>query len=141
MTPEEMDRKIAEHVGTADRWLIVKRGYFYRPEAKGYTSSKSEAWKLPLAEAKKHERLIGEERVTLSRASIPAYSTDLNAMREAEQHLFTRYHDTKAVFIDRLCRILDPVSGYRKQGAIDIIDATAEQHARAFVETIGQLKP
>ena len=69
------------------------------------------------------------------------YSSDLQAMWQSEQRLFTRYHDAKDIFIDRLCRILDPVSGYRKQGAVDIIDATAEQHARAFVETIGQLKP
>lgn len=72
---------------------------------------------------------------------IQCYSVDLNAMREAEQHLFARYWDAKDIFIDRLCRIMDPVSGYRKQGAIDIIDATAEQHARAFVETIKNIKP
>ena len=72
---------------------------------------------------------------------IPCYSVDLNAMRKAEQHLFTRYHDAKDIFIDHLCRIIDPVSGYRKQCAIDIIDATAEQHARAFVETIKNIKP
>jgi len=37
--------------------------------------------------------------------------------------------------------IKDPVNGYRKQSTIDIIDATAEQHALAFVETIKQIKP
>ena len=71
----------------------------------------------------------------------PAYSADLNAMREAEQRLFTRHHYARDIFIDRLCRIMDPVNGYRKQSAIDIIDATAEQHARALVETIKQIKP
>lgn len=69
------------------------------------------------------------------------YSSDLQAMWQAEQHLFTRYWDARDIFIDRLCRIMDPVSGYRKQSAIDIIDATAEQHALAFVETIKQIKP
>lgn len=68
------------------------------------------------------------------------YTEDLQGMHGAEQTLFARYWDARDIFIDRLCRIMDPVSGYRKQGAIDIIDATAEQHARAFVETIGELK-
>ena len=69
------------------------------------------------------------------------YSSDLQAMWQAEQHLFTRYHDARDIFIDRLCRIMDPVNGYRKQEAVDIIDATAEQHAQAFVETIKHIKP
>lgn len=59
---------------------------------------------------------------------------------QAEQALFARHNDAKDIFIDRLCRIMDPVNGYRKQSAADIIDATAEQHARAFVETIGEIK-
>lgn len=124
MTPEQINRAIAEHLG----YRVVSSlewGLFWleTPEGKqnGYRQGVSEehAWAV----------------------CCPKYSTDLNAMREAEQTLFTRYHDTKAVFIDRLCRILDPVSGYRKQSAIDIIDATAEQHARAFVETIELSKP
>lgn len=69
------------------------------------------------------------------------YSLDLQAMWQAEQRLFTRYHYARDIFIDRLCRIINPVNGYRKQEAADIIDATAEQHARAFVETIKQIKP
>lgn len=72
---------------------------------------------------------------------LPRYSTDLNAMREAEQSLFTSYWNAKDIFIDRLCRIMDPVNGYRKQSAEDIIDATAAQHAQAFVETLKELKP
>jgi hypothetical protein len=69
------------------------------------------------------------------------YSLDLQAMWQAEQRLFTRRHDARDIFIDRLCRIMDPVNGYRKQSAADIIDSTAEQHARAFVETIKNIKP
>jgi len=87
MTNEEINRAVAEHVGTADQWLIVKRGYFYRPDAKGYTAHEPDAWKLPLAEAKKYEYLIGDEPVTLSRASIPNYAEDLNAMHDALQNL------------------------------------------------------
>lgn len=124
MKPEEMDRKIAEFLGyrvvSSFEWGLF---WLETPEGKqnGYRQGISEehAWAV----------------------CCPEYSADLNAMHHAEQWLFTRYHDAKEIFIDRLCRILDPASGYRKQSAIDIIDATAEQHALAFVETIGQFKP
>ena len=121
MTPEEMDMAIAKHIGwTAieDRsaGLMMPNGF----SILGYPPKGA---------------VIGKK------VPIPRCSEDLNAMHEAEQHLFTRYWDARDIFIDRLCRIMDPVSGYRKQGAIDIIDSTAEQHARAFVETIGQIKP
>lgn len=83
MSEDEINRAIAEHIGADDRWLIVKRGYFYRPNGHGYTSCECNAWVLPLVEAKKHEYLIGEEKVTLRKASIPNYSRDLNAMQSA----------------------------------------------------------
>lgn len=103
MTPEEMDRAIAEHVG-----------------ARLFTEDGGAFWHFLTSDG----RCFGRP------------TEDLNAMREAEQSMFSRHHETKDIFIDRLCRIMDPVNGYRKQSATDIIDATAEQHARAFVETI-----
>ena len=117
MTSEEMDRKIAEAVG-----------WNFDPEWAHKWGSRGKWCESPQ----------GEKMFVVS---IPNFSTDLNAMREAEQRLFSRHHDARDIFIDRLCRIMDPVNGYRKQSAADIIDATAEQHAMAFVETIKQIKP
>lgn len=116
MTNEEMDRKIAEAVG----WNL-------EPEL-------AHNWELrgKWCESLQKERIFA--------VSIPKFCTDLHAMHEAEQNLFARHHDARDIFIDRLCRIMDPVNGYRKQGAIDIIDATAEQHAQAFIETIQSIK-
>ena len=140
MTNEEINRAVAEHVGTADRWLIVKRGYFYRPEAKGYTSSESEAWKLPLVEAKRYEYLIGDEPVTLSRASIPNYAGDLNAMHEAEQQgLKTQEEKMECgmILLD-VCAPGEPVTVIY---AIAVIAcATAHQRAEAFLRTVGKWK-
>ncbi len=116
MTNEEMDKEIAEFCG----WKLEPL------DGRELNGIPVMVWRRP----------DGERGFP-----IPYYSTDLNAMREAEQILFTRYHDARDIFIDHLCRIVDPVNGYRKQSAIDIIDATAEQHARAFVETIKQIKP
>lgn len=116
MSNDEIDKAIAEFCG----WKLVDvPGYLFN-------GIQVQMWQDP----------NGKRGV-----AHPCYSTDLNAMREAEQHLFTRHHDARDIFIDRLCRIMDPVNGYRKQSAADIIDATAEQHARAFVETIKQIKP
>ena len=111
MTTDEMDRAIAEHLG----WELVPL------DGREINGIPVMVWKRP----------DGERGFP-----IPCYSSDLNAMREAEQSLFTSYHDAKDIFIDRLCRIMDPASGYRKQSAVDIIDATAGQRALAFVETI-----
>ena len=113
MTTEEIDRAIAEHLG----WELVPL------DGREFNEIPVMVWKDP----------DGERGFPC-----PCYSSDLDAMHEAEQALFTSYHDAKDIFIDRLCRILDPVSGYRKQSAADIIDATAEQHARAFVEAISK---
>jgi len=136
MKPEEMDKAIAEHVGTADRWLIVKRGYYYRPNGCGYTSHEHEAWILPLVEAKKHEYLIGEEPVTISRAPIPAYSTDLNAMHEAEMFLVNSDDGKDAgcaryLYSRALYGVVVPVSQQP-------VMATARQRAEAFLRTIGK---
>lgn len=133
-----MDRAIAEFCGW-DWWAVEKGGWWYRENGCGYTASLLEAGKYTKDAAEK--QLVRGEPMSIRRIPHPCYSTDLNAMHHAEQWLFLKYHDAKEIFIDRLCRILDPVSGYRKQGAIDIIDATAEQHAMAFVQTIGQFNP
>ena len=78
--------------------------------------------------------------VTSDRREFGRPTEDLNTMQYAEQWLFTRHHHARDIFIDRLCRIMDPENGYRKQSAWDIIDATAEQHAQAFIETIQSIK-
>jgi len=139
MTNEEINKAIAEHVGTADRWLIVKRGYFYRPEAKGYTSSESEAWKLPLVEAKRYEYLIGDEPVTLSRASIPNYAGDLNAMHEAEKTAFSS-SSAWAKFAFQLISVLNASGMSELDGMTCLLQATAHQRAEALLRTIGKWK-
>lgn len=36
MKPEEQRIAIAEACGIADRWHLMKRGFYYRPDAHGY---------------------------------------------------------------------------------------------------------
>lgn len=116
MTPEEMDRAIAEAVG----WKLVDvPGYLFN-------GIQVQMWQDP----------TGKRGV-----AHPCYSNDLNAMWRAEQTLWLRDWGARDVFVDNLCRIMDPVNGHLKQSAIDILDATAEQRAQAFVETIKSIKP
>lgn len=116
MSNDEIDKEIAEFCG----WKLVDvPGYFFN-------GIQVQMWQDP----------------TGKRGSAhPRYSTDLDAMWRAEQTLWLRDWGARDVFVDNLCRILDPVNGYRKQEAIDILDADSEQRAQAFIETIKQIKP
>lgn len=54
MTHAELNALFADLCGTADRWVIIKRGLYYRPNGAGYTSHISEAWIVTETEADKH---------------------------------------------------------------------------------------
>lgn len=91
MNSEEKDIAVAKAIGLYDRFVIVKHGTFYRPDAKGYTYDLDAAWKLPEAEAKKHE-CVGPrvyDPVTIRRAPVPKFGQCLNAMALAEKFLLT----------------------------------------------------
>jgi hypothetical protein len=55
---------------------VKKRGYWYRPNACGYTDRESEAWHMTQEQAKEHESTRGDEPVTVHRFQIPRYSID-----------------------------------------------------------------
>jgi hypothetical protein len=76
----ELNVWIAEHVMNAKQFVgLKKHGYWYRPNACGYTDRESEAWHLTREEAKQHEYLLGHEPVTICEFGIPFYSTDFSA--------------------------------------------------------------
>lgn len=89
MSPEDQNKAIAEM--DEQLYLIVKQGFYYRPNAKGYTSCLSEAWKLPREEAAKyqmyeaHPDVPYSEKVLIEPVPIPAYTEDLNAIRKVIQ--------------------------------------------------------
>lgn len=73
----ELDAWIAEHVMEAKNFVgVKKRGYWYRPNAHGYTDRQSEAWHMTREEAKKHEYLRGDEPVVICEFDTPSYTTD-----------------------------------------------------------------
>ena len=103
MTPVEeeylrnrINQRIAELCGSGDRYYVMKRGLFYRPSARGYTSNPEEAWKVSYEVAKRHEYLVGDERVTVHKVPPPNYLASLDActefeVRQAAHDLYEHY--------------------------------------------------
>jgi hypothetical protein len=74
MTDAELNTAIAVACGTHDRWVIMKRGLYYRPEAHGYTSNISEAWIVSEEIAEKQiTHFPCDEPVTKLRAPLSDY--------------------------------------------------------------------
>jgi hypothetical protein len=85
-TAEEVNRAVALAMGTADRWVLMKRGLYYRPNGKGYTADVSEAWVLTEKEADEHA-YPHDEPVTKHPAPLRDYHGSLDACAEMEASL------------------------------------------------------
>lgn len=133
MQPEQQRIAIAEACGVANRWVIMKCGLYYRPDAKGYTSNLSEAWIVSEDVADAHV-YPHDEPVTKHRAPIPDYCGDLNAMHIAEKRLHAserqKFQDYLSVIVEREHRMAT-VTWLST-------NATATQRAEAFLRTIGK---
>jgi hypothetical protein len=143
MTPDEQRIAIGTAIGF-DLWVIVKQGYYYRPKGHGYTTSLTEAWKLPYEEAKKHEMYVGNPNVSpneivfIERAPLPDFLNSLDACAEMEKALkdetandeFSRYCGTLS---EMLCPIdcKGPSCGFT-------ICATAPQRCEAFLKVMNK---
>jgi hypothetical protein len=140
MTDQEINRAVAESVGD-DRWLIVKRGYFYRPNGHGYTSHVSEAWVLPLVDAKKHEYLIGEEPVTLRKAPIPDYCNSYDAIiplvKALDGTLKMKFIRTLGLDVLKICPLAGDVWMAQEYDCHAMLTATPRQLCEAYLAVGG----
>ena len=134
MTDTEIRIAIAEHCGALDRWILMKRGMYYRPDAKGYTCNISEAWIVPesVADSCVYPH---DEPVTKHRAPLPDYTNDLNAMHEAEK---TMTISQGAEFRLRLAKNSDGYKAKFKTVEAAMCHATAAQRAEGFLRTVGK---
>lgn len=75
----DLNKMLAELLGTADKYFVKKRGMYYRENARGYTCHAFDAWILPKEEALKHEYKKGQpdEWVTIEQAPIPRYASNV----------------------------------------------------------------
>ncbi len=102
MNDQQLNNLVAEAIGL-DEWVITKNGYYYRPDACGYTSNLAEAWKVPLETAKKYEMYADNprvpfcEKVLIQKAPDPDFGEDLNETRKMETFLM---RDENALFLN-----------------------------------------
>lgn len=78
LTPEEIRVMCAEKLGISNRWVLMKRGLYYRPEGHGYTGAIEEAWIINEEEANRHV-YPHDEPVTKHPAPLPDYPGSADA--------------------------------------------------------------
>ena len=132
MNPEQMRIAIASVIPC--RFVgLKKRGLWYRPGAKGYTSHESEAGRFTMGEAKEHE-YPHDEPVTIHQFSIPNYPEDLNACHEMETcvspQMASQFKDDYEMWLDKITR----------RAGRKIWNATASQRCEAFLRTLNLWK-
>lgn len=129
MINEEINQLIAKWCGVANLFVIKKRGLYYRPHAKGYTSNIAEAWKVTEETADKHT-YPHDEPVTKHRIPPTDFCNDLNAIHKAEKLL--KGEQQKRLYVARLVSLMKP-------GEFTVM-APARQRAEALLKTIGKWK-
>ncbi len=81
LTDDQLNEVFAAEVAQLQpMYHVFKRGYYYRPNAAGYTDKAEEAGLYTEAEAKVHEYPRGEQPVTIKRVPTPSFATDVNAV-------------------------------------------------------------
>ena len=102
MTNQEINERIAAITGFHNAVGLKKRGFWYRPNACGYTSRENEAGRYTIEEAQEHEYLIGDQPVTIHKFSTPNYNESLDACRSFERTLNTIESTEYAVHLRRI---------------------------------------
>lgn len=78
VSDEALSALVAEHVaGFKKSFFLMKRGYYYRPEAKGYTATTEDAGRYSEEEIKLHVA-PGEDAVTAHAVPVPPFATSAN---------------------------------------------------------------
>ncbi len=80
MTSTAQSAALAKHLRLDRQFVLMKRSYYYRVNAQGYTDQLSEAWKVSEAVAKEHV-YPHDEPVTMRPAPLPDWAGDLNAIQ------------------------------------------------------------
>ena len=133
-------------MGLDNLFVIMKRGLYYRPEAKGYTSDINKAWKCTESVAKQEEYPHGDEPVTKHPAPIPNFDS-LDVIHSLEETLngdqikfyvrtLKRIHPT---YCDTVLDQRDPDGDLQSQH-FELMHSTASQRRKAILKTLGKWK-
>jgi hypothetical protein len=136
MSPQAQQIAIAKACGVKQKYFIMKRGYYYRPNGSGYTANPAEAWMVSEETARKHV-YPHDEPVTMHPAPLPDYLNDRNAMAQAKKFL---NRDQRESFIDELRIILNDLNRddptWLGPTPFDYTNANPAQEATAFVRAL-----
>lgn len=139
MTPAAQVAAIAQACGIVSQWTLMKRGYYYRPNAQGYTSNLAEAGRYTEAEAKQHvypHVYPHDEQVTMHPLPLPDYLGDLNAIRAAVADHCSRFVGLDPAFVQELAKVR---GGWVNNTMLDLmLHATAAEWAEAFLRVTGR---
>lgn len=143
MTHEAQRIAIAKACGVGQKWLLIKRGFYYRPNAAGYCEDIASAGRFDEAYAKSDVSATNGD-VRMVKEPLPDYLNDLNAMHEAEKMLqgsgplWQMYGSQIQNVVNYHC--VGVVGDYPRdlRSLAFLVHATAAQRAEAFVRTIGK---
>lgn len=136
MTPEQINKAIDKIVNPTPLVGLKKRGYWYRPNAAGYTDRVSEAGRYTQAEAKKLEYPRGDEPVTIQELPPLDYHGDLNACHQFETFLELPDHNAEQVQLNTYAAHLLRISIH--SGNHYTWHSSAPQRCQAFLQTFGK---
>ncbi len=134
MTPTAQTAALAKHLGLDRQYVLMKRGYYYRPNAMGYTDQLSEAWKVSEAVAKEHV-YPHDEPVTMYPTPWPDWAGDLNAIRSAVAECHSRSVGLDPLFVKKLALVR---GGWVNNTVLDLmLYATPAEWLEALLRCIG----
>jgi len=138
MSTDALNEQVARYLGVDDQYHVVKRGWYYRFNACGYTSDPDKAWRIPLAEAKKHEYLLGDEPVTIQKCKPLEYASSLDACRDFEVPL---RGDDRSLYYDLLyLEVVKKPSEDRFERLWMVFNAPPEARCRAFCNLMKSMR-
>ncbi len=99
----ELEQWLDEYLFDGQKYVgLVKRGYWYRPDAHGYTSNESEAGRWLIGDAIKLSDPNADEPVTIKTFSTPPYSTDPAAAMEVLRKVSDKCFDGVLIWVNAM---------------------------------------
>lgn len=140
----ELDMSIHRHVFEADLYVgLKKRGLWYRPDAKGYTSDQDEAGRYTRSEAKEHE-YPHDDPITIHEFEPKHYTTDPVPAMELLKHCIGELENDRAYPVIQKYRDFDGFHGWmvsalyetRNQRTFSAVSETLESTICLFAKQL-----
>ena len=135
MKTEDQNSAIAKVCGLEDKYVLIKRGLYYRPDYKGYTNDINEDGRYTEKEAQEGAYLTAGE-VTFEKLPIPDYVNDLNLIYGVEK-LLSFHQQTDYIHSLATTDLLNIEPNQLTMNECwYICHATARQRAEALLKTL-----